>query len=212
MAQRLTIINNIPDGAGWKLTSAVHYRWGGYTRVALDEVAYLSGQLEYEFDKPNKFKLEPTDRFNLAFLESVSGMTSDLEKSIDYIEELTGAHYDTSNVTASEGVIAFDQKEIQKLIECAAYVVEIFWKFDEYGQPDMEQTTFSLSELTNYYSDEHELEEYAGMTDDEIDDIKRQKYHFDNVHIKISDAERLSNEIPDAWYDPVEDAFFTTIY
>lgn len=212
MSQRLVIINNIPDGAGWKRASAVHYRWGGYTRVALDEVAYLSDQLEYEFDKPNKFKLEPTDRFNLAFLESVSGMTSDLGESIDYIEELTREHYDTSNVSANEGIIAFDQKEIQKFIERAAYAVEIFWKFDEYGQPDMKQTIFSLSELTNYYSDEHELEEYAGMTNEEIDDIKHQKYHFDNTHIPISDAERLSNEIPDAWYDPVEDAFFTTIY
>lgn len=212
MAQRLTIINSIPDGAGWKYASAIHYRWGGYTRVALDEVAYLSDQLSYEFDKPNQFKLEPTDRFNLALLESVSGMTPDLEESIDYIEELTGSRYDTNDVSASEGVIAFSQKEIQNLIGCAAYVVEIFWKFDEHGQPDMEQTIFSLSELTNYYSDERELAEYTGMTDEEIDNIKRQTYHFDNVHIKISDAERFSNEIPDAWYDPVEDAFFTTIY
>lgn len=212
MAQKLVIINNIPDGASWKYASAVYYRWGGYTRVALDEIAYLSDQISYEFDKPNKLKVGPTDRFNLAFLESVSGMTSDLEESIDYIEELTGAHYDTSNVSASEGVIAFSQKEIQNLIGCTEYAVEIFWKFDEHGQPDMEQTTFSLSELTNYYGDEHELEEYAGMTDEDIDNIKRQTYHFDNVRIKISDAERLSNEIPDAWYDPVEDAFFTTIY
>lgn len=212
MAQRLVIINNIPDGADWKYSSAIYYRWGAYTRVALDEVAKLANNIEKEFSQPNSLKLQPTDRFNMVCLRSVSGMTSDLEESINYIENLTGSHYDTSGTIGSEGIIAFSYIDIQNLIGSAEYAVEIFWRFDEHGQPDMEQTTFGLSELTNYYGDEHELEEYAGMTDEDIDNIKRQTYHFDNVRIKITNVERLSNEIPDAWYDPVEDCFYTTIY
>lgn len=212
MAQRLVIINNIPDGADWKYSSAIYYCWGAYTRVALDEVAKLANNIEKEFGQPNYLKLQPTDRFNMACLHSVSGMTSDLEESINYIENLTGSHYDTSGTIGSEGIIAFSYTDIQNLIGSAEYVLEIFWRFDEYGQPDMSKTTFDIPELVNYYDDEDELREYADMSNDDIKNIKQQVYRWSTVNVPITDAERLSDEIPNEWYDASEDCFYTTIY
>ena len=212
MAQRLVIINNIPDGADWKYSSAIYYRWGAYTRVALTEVAKLSESVEKEFYQPDISKLQPTDRFNMSCLNAVSGMTSDLEESIDYIENLTGSHYDTSNVNGGEGIIAFSYVDIQNLIGAAEYALEIFWRFDEYGQPDISKTTFNITELVNYYEYEDELREYAGMSNDDIKHIKQTIYQWNTVHVPITDAKRLSDEIPNEWYDPSEDCFCTTIY
>lgn len=212
MAQRLVIINNIPDGADWKYSSAIYYRWGAYTRVALSEVDKLSKSVEKEFYQPDISKLQPTDRFNMACLRSVSGMTSDLEESINYVENLTGDHYDTSSTIGSEGIIAFSYTDIQNLIGSAEYVLEIFWHFDEYGQPDMSKTTFDIAELVNYYDDEGELREYAGMSNDDIKRIKQQVYRWDTVSVPITDAERLSDEIPNEWYDVSDNCFYTTIY
>lgn len=212
MAQRLVIINNIPDGADWKYSSAIYYREGAYTRVALDEVAKLSNNIEKEFGQPNSLKLQPTDRFNMACLHSVSGMTSDLEESIDYIEELTGSHYDTSGTNDDEGIIAFSYTDIQNLIDSSEWVLEIFWHFDEYCQPDRSKTTFNMPELINYYDDEDELRRFADMSDDDINDIKQRIYQWDGVSVPILDANRLISEIPDEWYDPMDDCFRTTIY
>lgn len=212
MAQRLVIINNIPDGADWKYSSAIYYRWGAYTHVALDEVAKLANNIEKEFGQPNSLKLQPTDRFNMACLRSVSGMTSDLEESIDYVENLTGSHYDTSSANSGEGIIAFSYVDIQNLIESSEFELEIFWHFDEYGQPDMSKTTFDITGLVLYYDDEDELREYAGMSDDDIKNIKQQVYQWNTVNVPITDAGRLSDEIPNEWYDASEDCFYTTIY
>ena len=212
MAQRLVIINNIPDGADWKYSSAVYYRWGAYTRVALDEVAKLSDSVEKEFYQPDISKLQPTDRFNMACLNAASGMTSDLEESIDYIENLTDSHYDTSNANGGEGIIAFSYVDIQNLIGAAEYVLEIFWRFDEYGQPDISKTTFNITELVNYYEYEDKLSEYAGMSNDDIKHIKQTVYQWNTVNVPITNAKRLSDEIPNEWYDPSEDCFCTTVY
>ena len=164
MAQRLVITNNIPDGADWKYSSAIYYRWGAYTRVALAEVAKLSDNVEKEFYQPGISKLQPTDRFNMACLNAVSGMTSDLEESIDY------------------------------------------------SQPDISKTTFNITELVNYYEYEDELSEYAGMSNDDIKHIKQTAYQWDTVNVPIINAKRLSDEIPNEWYDPSEDCFCTTVY
>ena len=200
MGQRLVIVNTIDS----EEINAIYYHWSAYTDSAIHEVAQLAERVSafMTADTSNK---SLTDKFNLACLAAISGISDSNQESREYIEKITGVKYEDDSIDRSYGLIAYTENDRENLLSWSEGTLTIDWVFDN-GLPDLTESTFDLWGLT--FSDT--LDDYIEYNHDEnIDDLseeEKEAYKPDTHDINLEsltleDAESYMELIPDEWYD-----------
>ena len=148
MGQRLVIQNFTPfkkeNQEEIFPTNAIYYHWSAYTESAIEEIKQLKRKIENYYDQFYDSTKNKLDFFNLACLNSVSGIAPQYKQSINYIENLLEKTYDTTKVDRSEGMIGFTEDDIDHIQYWSEGTVNIYWIFDEEGKPDFEKSTFDF--------------------------------------------------------------------
>lgn len=204
MGQRLVIVNRINS----EDINAIYYHWSAYTDSALHEVAKLAERVS-TFMKQDMSDKSLTDKFNLACLASISGISESSKDSRDYIEKLTGVKYEDNRIDRSYGLIGYTEQDREDLLSWSEGTLTIDWVFEN-DIPDLVDSTFDLWSLT--YSDT--LEDYIEynhdenideLTDEEIESYKPETHDINLESLMLEAAESYMDLIPDEWYDANDD-------
>ena len=196
MGQRLVIQNNI-DG---EAVNTIYYHWSAYTLSAIQEVIDLrKGVEKYYEENNNNYTLK--DKFNLACLSAVSGIEGGANESIKYIEKLTNQKY-TTRADRNEGLIVFDDVEMDSQLGWSEGTIIIEWEFEK-NKPDMVDTTFDLYQLVFSETEEDWLE-YNDEDEEELERLKENPRTIQLETLSIDAADDIMDEIPYQWYDQDE--------
>ena len=213
MGQRLVILNTI-DGED---VNVLYYHWGAYTDSALSIVGMLRDSIVEEFNKLPK-DMDRKTRFNIACMRSASGVSSNHNESYEYISKyLTKSEIeDKLRGSRNEGLIAFTEADRDDLLGWSEGTVPIEWKFDEDGNIDVGNTTFSIMMLLFLYTKEQWFEYFEDYAKETWPALEAEPLTiYDLEDIPIENAESYRDEIPDEWYDPKfpgEPRIFQKIY
>lgn len=212
MGQRLVILNSTPfiQTNDQIDTSAIYYHWSAYTDSALVEITNLRDSVEEYYDQYYNSTSNRLDFFNLACLNTISGIAPQYEESIKYIESLTNQPYDSSHVNRNDGMIGFTPTDIDHIQDWSEGTVDINWVFDENGYPDFEKSTFCYESLVNSW-DIEEFKDAFDKTDSDVEKIKKIKLNIDLYDIPLSESDTLYDKIPEFWYDPSIDRIYSHI-
>lgn len=212
MGQRLVILNSTPfiQTNDQIDTSAIYYHWSAYTDSAVVEITNLRDSVEEYYDQYYNSTSNRLDFFNLACLNTISGIAPQYEELIKYIESLTNQPYDSSHVNRNDGMIGFTPTDIDHIQDWSEGTVNINWVFDENGYPDFEKSTFCYESLVNSW-DIEEFKDAFDKTDSDVEKIKKIKLNIDLYDIPLSESDTLYNKIPEFWYDPSIDRIYSHI-
>lgn len=212
MGQRLVILNSTPfiQTNDQIDTSAIYYHWSAYTDSAVVEITNLRDSVEEYYDQYYNSTSNRIDFFNLACLNTISGIAPQYEESIKYIESLTNQPYDSSHVNRNDGMIGFTPTDIDHIQDWSEGTVNINWVFDENGYPDFEKSTFCYESLVNSW-DIEEFKDAFDKTDSDVEKIKKIKLNIDLYDIPLSESDTLYDKIPEFWYDPSIDRIYSHI-
>ena len=155
MGERLVIVNQI-NGQN---INAIYYHWSNYTATAVAEVLALSDGIQtYYDDIDNKTPYSPIDTFNLACLESISGISTYNTESRTYYRKVTGEDYDVDRLDRSLGLIHFTENDIMEALDAAEGMVYIDWEIDDIGRPISDRTRVDLIGVIYRESPDYEEE------------------------------------------------------
>lgn len=201
MGERLVIINQI-DGQN---VNAIYYHWSNYTQTAVQEVLALSDGIQtYYDDIDHKTPYSPIDTFNLACLESISGISSENTESRDYYQKVTGEKYEVDKLDRSFGIIHFTENDIMDAIDAAEGTVYIDWEIDDNGRPISNKTKVDLIGVIYYESADYE-EEFPEISAQQRQNPK--SYTLDNI--KLTELDDFYNQLPEEWYDEQENNYYS---
>lgn len=106
-------------------------------------------------------------------------------------------------------MIAFAPKEINDYLDWGEGIVDIYWKFNEDGTPDFDNTLFNLPDLV-WSTTEDNLKKYINK--EKIEEIKSNHKEVQLTNIPITNANKdFIDQIPKIWYDKDLELFFETI-
>ena len=214
MGQRLVIQNFTPfqkeNQEDILPTNAIYYHWSAYTESAIEEIKQLKRKIENYYDQFYDSTTNKLDFFNLACLNAISGIAPQYKQSINYIENLLEKTYDTTKVDRSEGMIGFTEDDIDHIQYWSEGTVNIYWVFDENGQPDFEKSTFDFWALLSSDTPE-DYKDWYNKSNAEIEEIKKIKCKVDIQQIPLSEVETILDQLPEEFYEPYEDRIYTYI-
>lgn len=214
MGQRLVIQNFTPfqkeNQEEIFPTNAIYYHWSAYTESAIYEIKQLKEKVEESYNQFYDTYLNKVNFFNLACLDTISGISPQHEKSITYIEKLFEKPYDSSKVNRNDGMIGFTEEDIDEIQYWSEGTVNIYWVFDEEGKPDFEKSTFDFWALLSSDTTE-DYKDWYNKSDAEIEEIKKIKCDVDIQQIPLSEVETILDQLPEEFYEPNEDRIYTYI-
>ena len=214
MGQRLVIQNFTPfqkeNQEDILPTNAIYYHWSAYTESAIEEIKQLKRKIENYYDQFYDSTTNKLDFFNLACLNAISGVAPQYKQSINYIENLLEKTYDTTKVDRREGMIGFTEDDIDHIQYWSEGTVNIYWVFDENGQPDFEKSTFDFWALLSSDTPE-DYKDWYNKSNAEIEEIKKIKCEVDIQQIPLSEVETILDQLPEEFYEPDEDRIYTYI-
>lgn len=204
MGERLVIINQI-DGQN---VNAIYYHWSNYTLTAVQEVLALSDGIQTYYDEiDDKTPYLPIDTFNLACLESVSGISSENTESRDYYQKVTGEKYEVDKLDRSFGIIHFTENDIMDAIDAAEGTVYIDWKIDDNGRPISDKTKVDL--IGVIYQESAEYEEESAAYEEVFSELQENPKSYTLDNIKLSELDDFYNQLPEDWYDAQENKYYS---
>ena len=208
MGQRL-IINNYTPYSEQEITNNIYYHWSAYTDASIYEVEELRDKIEEYYENYYDNTKNKLDFFNLACLNAISGIAPSNEESVKYIEKITKETYNSDHVNRNGGMISFTPKDIDESLYWAEGIVDIYWEFNEDGNPDFDNSLFNLPDLV-WSTTEEELKEF--LEDDKIKEMKSNPKNIQIVNIPIIEASKdFVDQIPEIWYDKDLELFFQQI-
>lgn len=208
MGQRL-IINNYTPYSEQEITNNIYYHWSAYTDASIYEVEDLRNKIEEYYEEYYENTKNKLDFFNLACLNSISGIAPANVESVKYIEKITKETYNSDHVNRNDGMISFTPKDIDESLYWAEGIVDIYWQFNEDGTPDFDNSLFNIPDLV-WSTTENDLTEY--MNKEKIEEIKSNHKEVQLTNIPITNANKdFIDQIPQIWYDKDLELFFETI-
>ena len=215
MGQRLVISNRING----QEVNNIYYHWSAYTLSAISEV---NGLCEYVIKWINENRndiflkmrsmyndktITPTDLFNLACYNAVSGIPNNDQKSLQYISEI-GGNPNNKQLNRNEGLIAFSQAGREDSLYWSEGTLPIDWAI-EGDQLDLHKTTFDLSELVIEIKEEGFMDWFEN--EDLLKELKSNPKTIQLKDLPILSAKTIADELPDMWYDAEQDSVFLQI-
>lgn len=201
MGERLVIVNQI-NGQN---INAIYYHWSNYTATAVAEVLALSDGIQtYYDDIDNKTPYSPIDTFNLACLESISGISTYNTESRTYYRKVTGEDYDVDKLDRSLGLIHFTENDIMEALDAAEGMVYIDWEIDDIGRPISDRTRVDLIGVIYRESPDYE-EEFPEISAQQRQNPK--SYTLDNI--KLTELDDFYTQLPEEWYDAQENNYYS---
>ena len=215
MGQRLVISNRING----QEVNNIYYHWSAYTLSAIDEVNSLC---EYVVKWINENRndiflkmrsmyndkiISPTDLFNLACYNAVSGIPNNDQKSLKYISEI-GGNPNNKQLNRNEGLIAFSQAGREDSLYWSEGTLPINWAI-EGDQLDLHKTTFDLSELVIEIKEEGFMDWFEN--EDLLKELKSNPKTIQLKDLPILSAKTIADQLPDMWYDAKQDSVFLQI-
>lgn len=201
MGERLVIVNQI-NGQN---INAIYYHWSNYTATAVAEVLALSDGIQtYYDDIDNKTPYSPIDTFNLACLESISGISTYNTESRTYYRKVTGEDYDVDRLDRSLGLIHFTENDIMEALDAAEGMVYIDWEIDDIGRPISDRTRVDLIGVIYRESPDYE-EEFPEISAQQRQNPK--SYTLDNI--KLTELDDFYTQLPEEWYDAQENNYYS---
>lgn len=211
---QILIINNYTPYSEHKITNSIYYHWSAYTDSSIYEVEDLRNKIEEYYNKYYDSSKNKLDFFNLACLNAVSGIAATKKESIQYIEDITGETYNSDNVQRNNGMIAFTPEDMDNYLHWANGTIDIYWKFNDDGTPDYDNTLFNLPDLVWSYTEDDLKEDVINenLTKEDIELMKQYPEEIQLTNIPITEANKnLIEQIPEMWYDKDLELFFKQI-
>ena len=210
MSQPLVINNCTPFTSNIEqednITNSIYYHWSAYTTDSVQELIELKNHIKDYYNKYYSTNVNPKDFFNLACLTAVSGISSKDEISIEYIKTLN-PNYTNESANKTNGLITFNDEQINNMINQADGTIHIDWFFDKNGKPDFTTTTFDLWSLLNS-TEPQNYKDWYEKSDDDIERIKNTKCTIDIFEIPLSEINTILSQLPEEWYDSDEDRIY----
>lgn len=210
MSQPLVINNCTPFTSNIEqednITNSIYYHWSAYTTDSVQELIELKNHIKDYYNKYYSTNVNPKDFFNLACLTAVSGISSKDEISIEYIKTLN-PNYTNESANRTNGLITFNDEQINNMINQADGTIHIDWFFDKNGKPDFTTTTFDLWSLLNS-TEPQNYKDWYKKSDDDIERIKNTKCTIDIFEIPLSEINTILSQLPEEWYDSDEDRIY----
>ena len=206
---QILIINNYTPYSDHAITNSIYYHWSAYTDSSIYEVEDLRNKIEEYYNKYYYSSKNKLDFFNLACLNAISGIASTKKESIKYIEDITNETYNSENVQRNNGMIAFTPNNMDSYFHYAEGIVDIYWKFNENGTPDFDNTLFNIVDLI-WSSTEDELKKHTSKQKIELMKTNHKDIQLTNIPINYANVDFI-DQIPQKWYDKDLELFFERI-
>lgn len=193
---RVLIINNLNERG--ESINALHFRWSAPSDIALDELTRFIEIIKHYYKNP--LYKNSKDAFILASYSAASGISADDLASIKAFESMSGKNYDGSKVNAARGLISFDKDVINRFLINREAKIDIIWRFDKNGNPNLSNTKIDISELFDNVSF-HMIRCLEELSDDEISNLLQNEKHIKLRDLSIEEITEYQKTLPEYWYN-----------
>lgn len=106
-------------------------------------------------------------------------------------------------------MITFTPNDMDSYFHYAEGIVDIYWKFNQDGTPDFENTLFNIVDLV-WSSTEDELKKHTSKQKIELMKANHKDIQLTNIPINYANVDFV-DQIPQKWYDKDLELFFERI-